>query len=196
MCLSRFIMLRGIPVAAGVLLAVASPAAGHVGLDDPNGGEVLKEGNVFTVRWTILIAHTLLNWDLWYWTTGAGGPWVPLATNLPPGSPAVGSVHTYNWTVPDLLSTQVRVRVRMDNSGTDYYDISDADFTVTRAGDLDSDADVDLTDYGTFADCVSGPGVNTAPPACTRADFAAADLDGDGDVDLRDYDIFAENFTG
>ena len=32
--------------------------------------------------------------------------------------------------VPEAVSNQVRVRVRMDNTGTDYYDISNGNFTV------------------------------------------------------------------
>ena len=185
----------GICAVAGVLLAMASPARGHVILDAPNGGEVLTEGSVSTIRWHIQISHVLLNWDLWYGFTPTG-PWTTLAFNLPAGSNAVGSVHTYNWTVPDLLSTQVYVRVRMDNSGTDYYDVSDAPFTVTRAGDLDADADVDLTDWSALSLCSSGPEVFTPPPDCRPVDFAGADLDGDGDVDLEDKSIFTRNFTG
>ncbi len=185
----------GICAVAGVLLAAASPARGHVRLDAPNGGEVLIEGSEFTIRWTILISHTLLNWDLWYGFT-SNGPWTTIAVDLPPGSREVGSVHTYDWTVPDLLSTRVYVRVRMDNAATDYYDVSNAPFTVTRAGDLDADADVDLDDWTTLSECSNGPGESTPPEGCDQADFDNADLDGDGDVDLKDKIIFTRNFTG
>ena len=50
--------------------------------------------------------------------------------DLPTGNSDAGSVHTYDWTVPDTPSDQARVRVRMDNSGTDYYDESKEDFTI------------------------------------------------------------------
>lgn len=53
-----------------------------------------------------------------------------MATDLPAGSQSVGSIHTYDWTVPDDLSNQVRVGARMDNSGMDYEDISNADLTI------------------------------------------------------------------
>ncbi len=108
----------------------AAPASAHVILDAPNGGEELEVGSVFTIRWHIVIAHNLQNWDLWYSTAGSGGPWTPLATNLPAGSGQVGSVHTYDWTVPDVVDPTVWVRVRMDNSGTDYYDVSNAPFSI------------------------------------------------------------------
>jgi hypothetical protein len=85
--------------------------------------------SVFTITWHVVIAHDLQNWDLWY-STDSGTNWIPIEMDLPPGNPDAGSVHTYDWTVPDTPSDQARVRVRMDNSGTDYYDGSKADFTI------------------------------------------------------------------
>lgn len=121
---------RSAVVFVGVLCLGSLQARGHVELDAPNGGEVLPVGSVFTIEWHIVIAHNQLDWDLWYSTTGAAGPWISIAQDLPPGSAEAGSVHTYDWTVPDDPSNQVRIRVRMDNSATDYEDISDADLTI------------------------------------------------------------------
>ena len=61
--------------------------------------------------------------------------------NLPPGGQGVGSLHEYEWTIPNAVSGEVRVRVRMDNAGTNYEDISNADFSIVRplAGDLNCD---------------------------------------------------------
>ena len=73
----------------------ASPVLGHVQLNYPNGGEQLEVGSVVTVEWQILISHSLLNWDLWYSTTGSNGPWIVIAVDLAPGSGSVGSIHTY-----------------------------------------------------------------------------------------------------
>ncbi|MFT5690123.1 MAG: hypothetical protein ACI8PQ_002974, partial [Planctomycetota bacterium] len=110
------------------------PTFGHVGLDSPNGGESYCAGNDVTIQWTILISHTQNNWDLEYSTTGANGPFLPLATDLPPGATNVGSVHTYVWTVPDIDSSQMRIRVTMDNTGTDYNDTSLGDFSIAGVG--------------------------------------------------------------
>lgn len=120
-------------IAAMGLFLTANSASGHVQLDDPNGGEVLEVGSMFTIEWHILIQHNQLNWDLWYSTTGPAGPWIVIAMDLPPGSFNVGSVHTYEWLIPDAVSDQVRVRVRMDNAGTDYEDISNGDFSIVPA---------------------------------------------------------------
>lgn len=175
------------------LLLSASPAVGHVILDEPNGGEVLEVGSVVTIEWHIMIAHNLLGWDLWYSTTGAAGPWIPVATDLPPGSSSVGSIHTYDWTVPDDPSNQVRVRVRMDNVATDYFDISDADLTiVTPAVCNDGDND----GYGSPGDpsCPNGAeedcndGDMDINPGATEVCDDLVDNDCDGATDGDDPD--------
>ena len=120
----------------GFVLIVAIPAHGHVELNAPNGGELLEAGSVFTITWRIAIAHDLQDWDLELSTDGGIG-WAPIAMDLPAGSSAVSSDHTYDWTVPNSPSNQVLVRVRMDNSGTDYYDESDAAFTIAGQRDVE-----------------------------------------------------------
>ena len=138
----------GLAAAVAVGLAAASPAVAHVDLIAPNGGEVLDAGSVFTVEWKIKIAHNLQNWDLWYSTTSGRGPWIDIAIDLPPGSGAVGSLHRYDWTIPDIGSGDTWARVRMDNSGTDYYDVSDASFTIVPepGSDLTGNGFVDFED--------------------------------------------------
>jgi hypothetical protein len=64
------------------------------------------------------------------------------------------------------------------------------------AGDVDSDCDVDLNDFSTFARCFAGTSVTVPPSACSAAEFLACDLDVDGDVDLNDFATFSSNFTG
>ncbi|MCH8824535.1 MAG: hypothetical protein IH984_13625 [Planctomycetes bacterium] len=138
-------------VVAVASLAIAKPASAHVVLDMPNGGEMLEVGSTFTIQWHITHSDFLQNWDLWYSTTGAAGSWIPIATNLPAGSGAVGSVHTYDWEIPDTPSDQVRVRVRMDNLYTDYEDISNANLSIIPATkdcpwDLDGSGSVGTSD--------------------------------------------------
>ncbi|UCG33079.1 MAG: hypothetical protein JSU68_00315 [Phycisphaerales bacterium] len=65
-----------------------------------------------------------------------------------------------------------------------------------ECGDLDSDGDVDLGDFATFAVCYYGSAVTIPPPGCSPDEFADADCDGDGDVDLGDFATFALNYTG
>ncbi len=112
------------------LILLAAPVSAHIQLDAPNGGETLTAGDQVDIRWHVQIEHNLDNWDLWYSITGDGGPWIPIATDLPPGDGTAGAMHNHLWTVPAEDSTQVRVRVRQDNFGMDYLDISDADLTI------------------------------------------------------------------
>ena len=174
-------------VAAAASLAIAKPASAHVVLDLPNGGEELVVGSIYTIQWHIVTAHILQNWDLWYSTTGAAGPWIPIATNLPPGSGAAGSVHTYDWEIPVALSDQVRVRVRMDNLYTDYEDISNNNLSIIPAPkpcpwDLDGNGSISVTDllilFGNW-------GPNPGHPA---------DFDNDGFVGTSDLLILFANW--
>ncbi len=115
-----------------VILVSAGTVNAHVMLDHPNGGEVLGAGTVAVIEWHVIIGHATLDWDLWYSVTGSGGPWIEIAADLPPGDISPGSVHTHDWIVPGLESGQVRIRVRQDNDGTDYEDVSDGDLTITE----------------------------------------------------------------
>lgn len=63
-------------------------------------------------------------------------------------------------------------------------------------GDLDGDQDVDLDDFGLFAECMAGPDVTTPPPGCDPATFDLADLDADNDVGLADSAEFQRIFGG
>lgn len=56
--------------------------------------------------------------------------------------------------------------------------------------DADQDCDVDLTDFGAFQRCFTGPDGNVTPPC------ALYDLDGDNDIDLDDFESFQPLVTG
>ncbi len=111
-------------------LLVVNPARAHVNLNVPNGGEQMVVGSQFTVSWEILISHQLLNWDLSYSTNGPNGPFVLIVEDLPPGSNAAGSIHTYDWTVPNIVDDTMWLLVKMDNAATDYYDVNDLPFSI------------------------------------------------------------------
>jgi hypothetical protein len=117
-------------LALGFLSSSVLTAQAHVALDAPNGGELLTSGSIFEITWHVLIQHPTQNWDLWYSTTGDTGPWIDIAMDLPAGDISQGSVHTYDWVVPDVITDEGRVRVRQDNSFTDYYDISNQNFSI------------------------------------------------------------------
>lgn len=174
-----------IALIALVIASLAATAQAHVRLIAPNGGEELQVGSVFTVEWTIVIAHNQINWDLWYSTAGPEGPWIPIATDLPPGAFEAGSIHTYDWTVPDSVSDQVYVRVRMDNSGTDYEDISNAAFSIVPGAciaDCNEDGIVNTLDFLCFLNLY-----NIGDPL--------ADCNADGTINTLDFLCFLNAFN-
>jgi hypothetical protein len=63
--------------------------------------------------------------------------------------------------------------------------------TVYSAADFDHNLSVDLTDYGFFLDCYTGPADPVSGPNCEPADF-----DGNNHVDLSDYGKFLDCYNG
>ncbi len=140
-------------------LVAAAPAVAHVALDAPNGGETLEVGSVHTIQWHDSVTHGPANYDLWYSATGEGGPWIEIAADLFPDEPM--SSYSYEWTIPDTPSGRVRVRVRQDNSDTDYEDISDGDLTITEStggNEVVLDAAHDATLYEGDGSVANGSG--------------------------------------
>lgn len=128
-------MTRGFPEAclcAVLAAAIGGSASAHVTLDSPNGNETLGCGDTFPVAWHVQIAHDHHAWHLEYSASGANGPWLPIAFDLPGGNTAVNSIHTYHWVVPDNLTTQARIRVTMVAVAGTWTDISDANFSIAN----------------------------------------------------------------
>ena len=66
-------------------------------------------------------------------------------------------------------------------------------------GDYDDDGDVDLDDFGVFADCQAGPGAapNPSLPSVTSQDcLDAFDFEPDADVDATDFAVFQGAYSG
>lgn len=102
--------------------AVGTTAKAHVALDYPVGGETFNQGDTVNIQWHIVIPHDLQNWDL-YFSDDGGAIWQPIELDLPPAQ------LNYLWVVPGDPTTQGRIKIYMDNSGTDYEDQS-GDFTI------------------------------------------------------------------
>lgn len=58
-------------------------------------------------------------------------------------------------------------------------------------GDFDRDSDVDMSDFGTFQLCLSGPDIPQLNPLCILAD-----ADGDEDIDQDDFGVFQLCLSG
>jgi len=99
-----------------------APPAPTLTLTAPNGGENWTVGTQHQIQWTY--TGDISNVSLAYSTDNFVTPHVIEATIANSGS--------YDWTVPDDVSTSVRVRVASVVSPT-IYDDSNADFTISAA---------------------------------------------------------------
>ena len=93
------------------------PASVH--LDTPNGGEVWQGGNAHQISWTAANCYSI-KIDF---STNNGSSWTPVADHVPPGA------SPYNWTSPQLLSYNCRMRVS-DDLVPGVADGSDTTFTL------------------------------------------------------------------
>ncbi len=84
----------------------ATPYTGHylhrLFLDNVAAGETLKSGSVYPIKWRTLGLSDIAKVSLQY-NTGTG--WQPITTD------SVSNTGTYNWTVPNLSTQTLRVRV-------------------------------------------------------------------------------------
>ncbi|MBL0006865.1 MAG: T9SS type A sorting domain-containing protein [Saprospiraceae bacterium] len=94
----------------------------HVALDYPQGGETFIVGQTIVIEWHIVAPHITLNWDLFFSVDG-GETWDTLQMDIPT------SQLSYEWEVPDSITTQARIQVFQDNEGQNYLDNS-MDFTI------------------------------------------------------------------
>ncbi len=103
-----------------VYLAKMSNTSVQLELVSPNGGEIWYNNSTHAITWTSSnITNILLDYSL-----NNGSSWNQITT-----SPIAASPGTYNWTIPNLNSTQVLVRVK-DSDDNNVYDVSDDVFTV------------------------------------------------------------------
>lgn len=125
----RFMKNLRVSIFALLITTVAATATrAHVALDYPVGGEVFNQGDIIDVQWHIVIPHNLLNWDL-YFSDDGGIIWQAIELNLP------SEQLNYLWIVPGVATTQGRIKIIMDNSGSDYEDQS-GDFIIVVPTDI------------------------------------------------------------
>ena len=100
-----------------VYLMLAESVIAHVVLDYPTGGESFVFGETVNIQWHISISHPQENWDL-YFSSDSGVTWEAIKLNM-----NVLQLN-YQWTVPETVTDKARIRIDMDNTGTDYSDRS------------------------------------------------------------------------
>ena len=104
-------------------LTVTDQSAPAVTLTSPNGGESWIVGSAHTINWNASDNCTLASFDLALSTDG-GSSFTPIVSSQP-------SATSFNWTVPNSLTAQAKIRVTVrDAAGNPASDASDASFTI------------------------------------------------------------------
>ena len=75
------------------------------------------------VEWQNTISHDALDWDLFFSSDG-GFTWDSIQMDIPT------ETLSFLWIVPEISTTEGRIRIMQDNVETDYEDISE-NFTIT-----------------------------------------------------------------
>jgi hypothetical protein len=96
----------------------------HVAVTSPNGAEIWNSFSTHSITWTSSDSNGVASHKLEY-STDAGSTWL-LIRDWTSGDP-----HSYSWVLPNIFSTQVRVRVSCrDATGLTGIDISNGNFTI------------------------------------------------------------------
>jgi hypothetical protein len=103
-------------------IVTANPDDPVVQLTSPNAPMKLKGNNVYTITWTAT-GTGLYRQDI-QWSRDGGENWDDVVGGLP------GNVRSYEWTVPNIKSKAVKVRVISYGNSTTGQDESDENFTI------------------------------------------------------------------
>lgn len=109
-----------------------SDAGVFVAVTAPNGGETLRWDQVFKITWLVGAGFEdqVRGFDLFY-TTDNGVTFTSI-TPVNPTQPALaGDVREFNWTVPHLCTSTVKIVVRATSlTGATSRDFSNANFSI------------------------------------------------------------------
>lgn len=160
-----------------ICMHVPEPVGGEIPtayLKNYRGGEVLEPDTAITVNWISDDNIEVTSVDLLLSTDGGSS----FPTEIVAGTADDGE---YTWTVPDIYTTQARIRVVVhDGDANSGYDESDSDLTINGCpADLNDDGSVSLADLAqllaSYGLCEGETGYDPA-----------ADLDGDDCVNIAD----------
>jgi len=97
------------------LAGLGSQTFAHDRLDYPNEGDEFAPGDTIIIRWSNLIVHTPIGWDL-YFSTDGGDTFSPIKLGMPVDQ------FSYQWVVPNIITDNAAVKIVQNNEGPDYSD--------------------------------------------------------------------------
>jgi hypothetical protein len=106
----------------------------------PSYGGVFKSGDILTIRWNSTLTSNFYNLD---YTTDNGNTWLPIVTNQ------LITTNSYNWTLPSINTSNLRIRV------TDFTNLCKSSTSSLPATVSSSTSSIQLTSVnsGTFNSC-------------------------------------------
>ncbi|MBJ7312881.1 hypothetical protein H7U20_22130 [Rugamonas sp. CCM 8940] len=163
---------------------VLAPNAGPFLVTSPNSAVVLDAGSTQTVSWSVANTNVA--------PVGTANVKISLSTDGGASFPHVLAASTPNngskaVTLPLLASDKARIKV--EAVGNVFFDISNANFTIKLAGDLNADGAVNCAD---LAIVKAALGKRSGQPGYD----ARADVNLDGVVDIRDLNAVAQKVVG
>jgi len=132
-------------------------------VQSPHGGETFRSGSIRNIRWlsAVPLSQGLSTVDILISRHGVGGPWEPIATDIPNNG-------CYQWLIDTGGSDNCRMKVVVKTSQSSTSAISASDFTV-----LGFDVDAHGPYYGTPHEIIqfTGTAENGSPPYDFHWDF-------------------------
>ncbi len=203
-----------VAVCTSAILCLSLDGYSHMRLDAPEqeGGENFFPNQTYEIRWDAYIFHApgVINLEL---STDNGQNFSSIVSGIPILSDEE-SADSYFWTVPDVESTQCRIRAIYDYGGIDYTDTSGAftisettldevwvdfatsgaeDGTVTYPFDMVSDALSLVADGGTITINSNSADLVTNETPTLGSDGKAMVIKADGAGTVRIGDVSAKN---
>ncbi len=111
---------------AVLAVSVTDTIPPEVTVTEPNGGEVLNAGTVYTITWNATDNVGVTQISIYYSYDGG--------VNYDPVETLAGNPGSYDWTVPSTPSTQCLVKIyAYDAANNEGWDVSDGFFTIEEA---------------------------------------------------------------
>jgi hypothetical protein len=124
---------NGASSSASTTLTIRDTTPPSINVIFPNGGETLIEGGAYTILWSASDNYALDYFNVFYCTDfdGSNGSWIKINS-----SPIPSNTFSFDWTVPDTLSSTCRIKVEAFDKAfpaNSSYDISDNNFYIVQA---------------------------------------------------------------
>jgi hypothetical protein len=116
---------NGAPVQHSAQFIIGSGEGGTLTVTAPNGGETLKQGSTYGIKWTSVDVSTKIRIRF---SANNGTDWDIIGEGI-------NNTGSWNWTVPNNVSTSYGlIRINAINVSGEPFDVSDGTFSINSTG--------------------------------------------------------------